>query len=169
MKLIGAVLCVFSFLFLAASYLNEEKRKMREYSGLSDALLLMKSELCARSFPMITLIGRAEETSEGCVKKFFRCVFEGFEKIGEKDFAQVWNGAAKENFAFFTPEQMRMICLPGTVLGKTAIETQSAALENSAMYFHAEAESKKEKMESEKKLTLGLSACAGLLTVIVLC
>lgn len=169
MKLTGAVLCVFSFLFLATSYLKEEKRRTRTLSGLSYALMLMKTELCAKSFPMHTLTGRAAETSEGVVKQFFCCVLEGFEKIGEKEFSEVWVEAARGSFSFFNPEQLRMICFPGEILGKTAIETQAETLENSALYFRTEAEMKKEKIACKKKLVLGMSACAGLLTVIVLC
>lgn len=168
MKPTGALLCAASFLLLAIDYLKEEKRKLRAYSALADALVMMKTELCAKLLPMLELTKRAEETSEGCVKLFFQNVLNDFDRIGEKELSEVWNEAARESFGFFSQEQFRVICLPGTVLGKRAVETQAEALENSALYFRSEAEVKKEKMAGEKKLALGLSACAGLLTVIVL-
>ena len=168
MKSIGAVFSVAAFLLWGFSYINEEKRKMKAYYGLSDAFLIMKNELCATLTPLYSLTERALSGSEGCVKSFFQNVLNGFESIGKKDFSLIWNEAAEESFEWLSPEQYRMLCFPGSVLGKSAGETQAQALEGASSYFRAEAEKKKEKMPEIRKLAIGLSACAGLMTVLTL-
>ena len=168
MKLTGALFCVTAFLFAGFSYLETEKRKLKACSGLSDALTVMKNELCAKLLPLKELTERASESSQGCVKLFFEKVLDDFGRIGEEDFSAIWNRTAEESFAFLTPEQLGMLCRPGTVLGKSAGETQTEALEATALYFRAEAERIKEKLPEIRKLAIGLSACMGLLTVIAL-
>ena len=169
MKLTGAFFCVAAFLLSGLGYLEKEKKKMRAYSGLAEALTVMKTELCAGLPPLSELIRRASDCSEDCVKKFFQTVLRGFELIGEKDFSAVWSEAAEECFPFFPQEPLRRLCLLGTVLGRSAGETQGELLESTAAFFRAEEKKMKEKMPGIRKLAIGLSACAGFLTVIALC
>ena len=169
MKGIGAVFCVAAFLLSGGAYISNEKKKMRAYYGISDAFMLMKSELRSTLTPLPALTERVLSGSEGCVKSFFQNVLNGFESIGKKDFSLIWNEAAEESFEWLSPEQYRMLCFPGSVLGKSVSETQTEALESAALFFRAEAERKKEKMPGIRKLAIGLSFCAGLLTVITLC
>ena len=169
MKYIGALFCVAAFVIYGFAYLENEKKKMRSYSALAEAFVIMKNELYAKLPPLPELIRRSAGDSEGCVQQFFRKVLGGFSKIGEKDFSAIWNEAAGESFPFFTAEQLGRLCRLGRLLGQSACETQEEALENTAALFLREAEKMKEKMPGTGKLALGLSACAGLLTVIVLC
>ena len=168
MKLTGALFCVTAFLFAGFSYLETEKRKLKACSGLSDALTVMKNELCAKLLPLRELAERAEDSAEGCVKLFFRSILDDFDRIGERDFSEIWKKAAEESFAFFSTEQLEKLCRPAALLGKSAGETQAEALEETALYFRTEAERIKGKMPERRKLAIGLSACMGLLMVIVL-
>ena len=168
MKLIGAILCIAAFLLSGTVSLENEKRKAEAYGGLSAAFTNMKNELCAKLLPLTELTARAEESSEGCVKQLFKRVLRGFDEIGEKDFSVIWNEAVRESFPFFTQEQRRALCQPGAVLGQSAGETQRDCLENTAAFFKAEEMKMKESLPGTEKLALGLSACAGFLTVIAL-
>ena len=169
MKYIGALFCASAFVFAGFVYLENEKKKMRAYSGLSEALVIMKNELGAKLPPLSELIRRSAENPEECVKRFFQRVLSGFSEIGDKNFSMIWSEAAGESFPFFTAEPLGKLCRLGTVLGQSACETQEEALENTAAFFRAEAEKMREKMPGTGKLALGISACAGFLTVIVLC
>ena len=169
MKYIGALLCVAAFILSGFNYLENEKKKTRAFSGLSEALAIMKNEICAKLPPLSELIRRSAGDSEGCVQHFFRKVLSGFSEIGEKEFSAIWNEAAGESFPFFTAEVRGKLCRLGTVLGQSACETQEEALENTAAFFRREAEKMKEKMPGTGKLVLGLTTCAGFLTVIILC
>ena len=169
MKSIGAVLCVAAFILTGNSYLMDEKKKIKTYYGLSEAFMVMKTELDAKLLPLRELTERAGESSEGCVKAFFLAVLKAFEIIGEKDFAVIWEESARESFPWMNAEQNRMLCFPGTVLGKSAGETQAESLESASLYFRSEAEKKKEKMPEIRRLAIGLSFCGGLLAVITLC
>ena len=169
MKLIGAFFCVAACLLFGLAFLENEKRKMQAYNGLSNALMLIKTELCASLPPLAELMKQAAESSVGCVKAFFQIVLDEFYKIGETEFAEIWNEAAEESFDLFTQEQLKMLFLPGMLLGKSAGETQAEALEAAALYFRAELNKKEEKMSGSRKLAIGLPVCAGLLIVILLC
>ncbi len=103
------------------------------------------------------------------MQQFFRKVLGGFSEIGEKEFSAIWSEAAGESFPFFTGEPLGRLCRLGRLLGQSACETQEEALENTSAFFRREAEKMSEKMPGTGKLALGLSACAGFLTVIVLC
>ena len=169
MKYIGALFCASAFVFAGFVYLENEKKKMRAYNALSETFMIMKNELRAKLPPLSELIRQSAENAEECVQRFFQKVLSGFAEIGEKDFSAIWSEAAGESFPFFTAEQLGKLCRLGTVLGQSACETQEEALEDTSAFFRREAEKMKEKMPGTGRLALGLSACAGFLTVIVLC
>ena len=169
MKYIGAFFCVAAFMLSGLIYLENEKKKMRSFSGLSETFRIMKNELRAKLPPLSELIRQSAESSADGVQPFFQKVLSGFDEIGEKDFSAIWNEAAGESFPFFSGEMLGRLCQLGTVLGQTAGETQGDILENTAAFFEAEEKKMKEKMPGTRKLALGLTACAGFLTVIALC
>lgn len=169
MKLTGALLCVTACALFAFLRLNEERRKLKTCCCLAETLKIIKSELSARLLPLPELTALAVKVSDGSVRDFFRSVSSGFDEIGEKDFNSIWDEAAEKNLPWLTDEQSRQLRFPGSVLGKSVSEAQSAALESSAAFFSEEAARLRERLPAAGKLTVGLSVCAGILIVIMFC
>ena len=86
---------------------------------------------------------------------------EKLEDLGEYSFSELWRGTAEECFSALGEGVVDILCPLGDCLGGSELDRQCTALERAAQRIEKEAETRREALGGEKRLSFGLSLCAG--------
>lgn len=120
----------------------------------------MREELCCSLCPLAGLLARAEALTEGAARDFFAQAALGLETLEEQSFAEGW-AAACRGLAALAPEERRALEEPGLSLGRSELSDQLAALDRSLAALDKAAEALRARLPEQRRLSLALSAAAG--------
>ena len=168
-RLLGALLMLAGSASWGFSGVLRLNRRARALAALTEAVGIIKSEVCDRLSPvpelLETLINRADRPADD----FFRRVYKKLPKLGKSTFPEIWRQAAEESTALCLKETEKTALFAlGNALGRYGAAEQGRELDYLARRFEgflrdAEAEKKR---DSGMHAALGLAA--GVFCVIIL-
>lgn len=167
-KIFGAALIIAALVLGALSYLKQRRERMRLLEQLSAALNMAAGELSLRALPLPRLFELLSGRAQGAAAEFFAALCDGMDRLGEENFSTLWDKAAREKLPELMPEEREELKRLGAVLGRYELERQLEALRACAAVFDGALCRARRDYPDRRRLTLGLSACAGVLLIILL-
>lgn len=167
-KLLGALLITAALVLTALVYLKQRRERIRLLEELAAALSAAAGELSLRALPLQRLFELLSTRAKGPAEEFFAVLFKRMDRLGEEDFFTLWEKTAVEKLPGLTPAEREEFSRLGAVLGRYELERQLEALSACAAAFDEAARRARQDYPDRRRLTLGLSACAGALLIIIL-
>lgn len=167
-KMLGAALIVAALLAGALSYLKQRRERMKLLEELSAALNTAAGELSLRSLPLPRLFECLSGRTQGAAAEFFSSLCGGMDRLGEEEFSTLWDRAADEKLPGLSTAEREELKRLGAVLGRYELERQLEALRLCADSLDAALGRARQDYPNLRRLSLGLSACAGFLLIILL-
>ncbi len=167
MKGLGAVLLILGAFLLGTRLCRERKRHEALLGELVQALTSMKGELQLRSAPLSELLDRPGG-AKGEAAAFFAAVRAALPQLGEKSFAQLWQQELGCCLPDLDREEKEELERLGQILGRMDLEAEVQALSACLTYLSERLAEERRKAPNDRRVSLGLCLCGGLLLVIVL-
>ena len=168
-KAVGAAAILLGCCLAALCRVRAKKARIGELCSARDSLMQLRRELADRRCDLaevfLRLAGQYEGKRTGV---FFNRLCEEMEALGEKRFAEIWRAASWEVFESLDANAAEMIGALGGFLGGSELEPQCAALERAAREMERLAQTEREALGGERRMSYGISLSAGALIVIML-
>lgn len=143
------------------------KARMEQLAAVERALALMRGELALNLTPMPNLIEYVSLHSCGGAREFFSALLRKLSALGERELSALWTEAAAETLGLLGVEERAELDALGQILGRAELSEQLSAIERCERCFDGALKSARIEYPTHRRLTLGVSAAAGLLLVIV--
>ena len=161
-KLLGAASILLACFWAALGRLRDKKQSIAHLHALAQSLLELRSALQERQQGLGGMfMSLAQKYEKGPVRGFYGRLNEKLEDLGEYSFSELWRGTAEECFSALGEGVVDNLCPLGDCLGGSELDRQCTALERAAQRIEKEAETRREALGGEKRLSFGLSLCAG--------
>lgn len=167
MKTVGCVLllCASAWFGLGAVWgLKARTDQLRAFLG---ALEEMERELSCRLSPMPELLERLAGTT-GPVGEFFALCAGKLDRLGERSFSQLWNGALEAADLSLDGEDLRPLLELGSSLGRYDSASQCAAVGQARARLEVRLEAAEERRERLGRVYGALSLAVGMVLIILL-
>ena len=168
MKLLGAAMILTASFCAGIIHSLTKRQRIDNLQEICSALALMEGELGARLTPMPELIRLLAGRAPGQTGAFFSVLSASMDRLGEEDFASLWQMAVRQTMRSMEEAEREELCRLGLILGQYELEKQLAAIRTCMVVLRGGLETAQNKYLTEKKLSLGLPAAAGALLIIVL-
>jgi len=167
-KFFGITFILLGAVFTAIAGLREKRRRISCISSLCASLELMLGELKLHLTPIPQLTQWLAERSSSEAKEFFRKLSLALDSLGEEDFSTLWRKVSGTSLCLLEKKEFELFAQLGDVLGRYTLEEQCAAINHCLISFRRYAEKAQNEYPAAKKLSLGLSASAAVLLIIIL-
>lgn len=167
-KLLGAVLIIAALSLGAINYLKQRRERMKLLEQLSAALNTAAGELSLRALPLPRLFELLASRTQGAAETFFSALCDDMDRLGDEDFFTLWERDTREMLPGLMPDELEELSRLGAVLGRYELERQLEGLRACAAAFDEALHRARQDYPDRRRLALGLSACAGLLLIIIL-
>lgn len=168
MRMLGALMAFTACGMMGFLRVTSERRRIDTLAALSDALCVMRGELAARMTAIPALMNYMSRHSRDDAQSFFSAVSYRLPQLGRREFSELWCESVMETLPALETDELRELASVGLVLGRCELDMQLAALERSAAVLRAAQERAQAEYPQQRRLSLGVSAAAGLLLVTVL-
>lgn len=168
MKTAGAALLILGAILGASARL---KALRQDISALSDVLFMldiMESELSASASALPVMALALEGRCRGQARAFLRALSAELSKLGEQDFASIWNGCVRNTLPSLEKTELTELERLGAVLGRCELGMQLRAIKRCSEHFRFALELSRRDYPQKQKLSLGLYMGGGLLLTILL-
>ena len=132
------------------------------------SLQIMEGELQTRETPFPELLKLLTEQCDGPAAAFYRAVSDKLPRLGEEAFSRLWRQSALDRLGCLRFDELDCLIRLGGSLGRYTLEQQLSALRSCQNVLAARLETGQRQYPEERRLSLGLSASAALLLVILL-
>ena len=167
MRLPGMLAVLMACLGIGLQPLRRIKRELRCLEGLCLGLRAMREELAGSLRPLGELLERAAALTEGEARAFFLAAAVGMAALREKSFAEIWQAACRALPPLPEPLCRELEAL-GLTLGRAAPEDQLAALDRWLLRAGKALDERRSRLPEQRRLTLALSAAAGVFLSLLL-
>lgn len=168
-KLIGAAAILLASFLGALLRLQKKKERIALLRALETSLSALRGELAERRRSLGDIFrSLSQRSAHEKVGAFYERLCADLDTLGDRGFSEIWRTAAKGCFAPLGDAVVDALLPLGGCLGGSELERQCAALDTAARRIAGEAQSRKEKLAEERKLSFGLSLSAGAFLVIML-
>lgn len=141
---------------------------MKLLRDLLECLELLQGELELRAAPIPELLQALAEKSSGETACFLRRVCGSMERLGEERFSGIWSKEAEACLTSIGQEEKDELVRLGGVLGSLDLEAQLRALRFCSGFLREKLEEQIRAYPVRRRLTLGLSACAASLAIVLI-
>lgn len=167
-RLFGAIM-VFSGCFsLGLMKLRREKARIRALEALCGALRQMRVELGARLASVPALADMLSKRAEGDARRFFAALCEKLALLGQSELSELWAECARCELSALGADELNDFVALGRILGRGELTTQLEAISQCDCAFNRALIAARAEHADKRRLTLGVSASAGLMLVIML-
>lgn len=162
LKALGSLFLLGGALALGMAPAMELSRRLSALEAWGEALALLERELAFTSSDMPVLLNRVAGGSRSPVREWARTVLKSLDRLGEKDFGEIWReGLEKVPGALF-PGELEILARLGNTLGRYDRESQLKALtltrEELSRLIRETRETRREKGKAWGALGLSLGA-----------
>lgn len=168
MRALGALMAFAACGAMGLLRVMSERRRIDALAALSEALRVMRGELAARLTAVPELTEYMARHSRGDAKSFFSAVSDRLSQLGKRELAELWRESVMETLPALETYELRELASVGLVLGRCELDVQLAALDSCAAVLRAAQERAQAEYPQQKRLSLGVSAAAGLMLVTLL-
>lgn len=161
MRIVGIIAIVASCLAIGRMRVKSFKEEMRILDALSKGIQVMRAELSCRLCPMEELLSMAAGQAGTEAASFFHTCADGLSALSEKSFAQVWTEACRKKLSMLSEENFSQLAALGASLGRYELDEQLAACDRYLLCTEDKLKSMREKLPEMQRLSLALSAAAG--------
>lgn len=168
MKLVGALLILYASLSLGLRICAEQKKVLALLRELLSMLEQLQGELELRSAPLPDLFASVGKCVQGEAGAFLRGVAEHMDQLGEESFCEIWSGEVRRFLRSLPAAEREELLRLGLVLGRMDLEAELRALARCRSSLDRSLLGLRQQLPAKRRLALGLSAAAGLLTVILM-
>ncbi len=168
LKLTGAALIAAACVLASAIYIAGEKARIRELREMCELLRLMQGELETRLTPLPELIHALTERTGGSAKRFLMTMERELEKLGERDFDEIWAEAAETSYTQIEEREREEVKKLGGVLGRYSVEIQLEQLQSCADKLTERWRLDAEKAPEKGRVGTGMICALGALLLIAL-
>lgn len=168
MRGLGAVMAFAACCALGLMRIAAARRRIDTLAALTEALYVMRGELAARLTAMPMLVEYMAQHSRGDAQSFFDAVRDRLPQLGRRELSELWCESVMETLPALEKDELRELAAAGLVLGRCELEVQLAAIDRCAAALRAAQERAQADYPQQKRLSLGVSAAAGLMLVTLL-
>lgn len=167
-KVLGAILVLSGSALFGFRICSADRDRLNLLRELIYALEQLQGELELRCAPFPDLFLSVSKRAQGKACGFLRDVTEKMKRLGEESFAEIWSRQVQRAFPALSEEERDELSRLGMTLGKMDLEAELRALAGCRAYLGLRLSDLQEQLPGRKRLILGLSAAAGLVTVILM-
>ena len=132
-KLMGVAILTGSGLWLGLQAAGQLARRVRAIESWQCALLLLEGEMSFRLPDLPQLLEEVGRRAPDPAGMALSAAAQGFAKLGEVPFSEIWAGALAERRAALEGEELELLYRLGTILGRCGWEEQRAAAERTRL------------------------------------
>ena len=166
LSLLGSVGVVTGAIWACSQQLARARERIRQLYALAGVLETMERELRLNAPPMETLLLRACQGADLCVRRVMCSI--SVVSLEMESFSSQWKNMARNNTLQLSEAERRALERPGEVLGCCGIEEQCACLTDAAASLHRFAQRRESALKEQRRLWYTLSLSAALLVVVLL-
>lgn len=166
MKLLGTAIAVSACIYIAIMRIRSEHAKLCCLMTCIDALEQIRAEISLGYDDLPELFKKLSK-AQVPENKFFELLSLSLCELGDKSFRELWTSVSAISFLPIGENSMNELCRVGNVLGRCDTQMQLSVLKHTIAYLEKELLKLREQLPQTKKLSLGLAAAAGLMTVIL--
>ncbi len=167
-RFFGAIMAFSGCFSLGLMKLWREKARIHALETLCGALSQMRVELGARLASLPVLADMLSRRTEGDVRRFFTALCEKLTFLGKSEFCELWAECARRELSALGADELNDFIALGQVLGRGELSTQLDAIANCEGALNRALCAARAEHADKRRLTLGVSASAGLILVIML-
>ena len=168
MRALGALMAFAACSAMGLLRVASERRRIETLAALTEALDVMRGELAARLTAIPALTEYMARHSRGDAQSFFAAVLDRLPQLGKRELSELWCESVMETLPSLETDELRELASVGLVLGRCELDVQLSALDRCAAALRAAQERAQAEYPQQKRLSLGVSAAAGLVLVTVL-
>lgn len=167
-RLFGALMAFSGCFSLGLMKLRREKARIRALEALCGALSQMRVELGARLASVPALADMLSARAEGDARRFFAALCEKLAFLGESELCELWAECARRELSALGADELNDFIALGRILGRGELSTQLETISQCEGAFNCALVAARAEHAEKLRLTLGVSASAGLMLVIML-
>ena len=168
-KAIGAAAILLGCFAAALLRMRAKRTRIEALLSLRAGLAELRRALSERRHALreifLRLADRYEARPAG---EFFHCLSQRMDALGECCFVEIWEAALRDKLAFLGEEVSDTLGALGLCLGGSELELQCRALERASADLDAIIQRDRDALPAEKRMSYGLSLCAGAMLLIML-
>ncbi len=168
MRALGALMAFAACGAMGLLRVASERRRIDTLAALAEALCVMRGELAARLTAIPALTEYMVRHSRGGAQSFFAAVLYRLPQLGRRELSELWSESVMETLPSLENDELRELASVGLVLGRCELDVQLSALDRCAAVLRAAQERAQAQYPQQKRLSLGVSAAAGAMLVILL-
>lgn len=161
MKIIGMVIVIGVCLVIGQMKVKAVRQELFTLNALIAGVRVMRAELTSRLCPMEDLLRQAAEHAGSEADVFFQQCAERLTNLNEESFSDLWSDAC-QRITTISAEDRRQLEMLGDSLGRYELEEQLAACDRYLRVAEENADKLRVKLPELRKLSLALSAAAGM-------
>lgn len=167
-RFVGALLAFLGCFSMGLIKLKREKAELSALEAVCDALGQMRVELSSRLAPIPELAGILSRRTQGDARRFFALLCSKLNKLGERELCELWCECAETELCALNADALRDFIALGQILGRGELDLQLAAIARCEASSRQTLAEGRTRFAGQRRLTLGVSASAGLMLVIML-
>lgn len=167
-KMVGAVMIIFSVMTLSAIPLCHHKHRMRVLRDFLHDFRFIHTEMKSNLSSVPDLMDHLRVKGGETTKSAYRSVYEKIATHGAALFQEDWCCIMMQYRIYLTSEEYGLLLNIGDILGKYILEEQLSALNNLIRLFEESFAKEKEIFPEKKKINLGIGTSLGIILVILL-
>ncbi len=169
MRILGAVLVVFSTAAIGYGGVKRLRERVRNLEGVIAALDVMESEICSHLTPMREVLEMLSNDAPGQSRKLFENVAEGMCALGRCSFYSIWReGVENTKELLLKPEETETLSELGLCLGRYDVREQAEVISRIRRRLEIFLKRAEEERERDTKMHAFFGIAAGLFAVIIL-
>lgn len=167
-KYLGAFMILLSGLSLGLGRVMEGRRRIGTLRSVLAALELMQGELGANAAPLPELCTALCRRASPPAEDFFQTLNASLDRLGEEDFAALWDRAAEKELFALKNGELEEIKALGNIIGRYELDAQLSALRAAAAAIRLCLDRALAEYPGERKLGLMLPTALSALLALAL-
>lgn len=167
-RFFGAIMAFSGCFSLGLMKLWREKARIHALEALCGSLSQMRVELGARLASVPTLADMLSKRAEGDARRFFTALCEKLTFLGKSELCELWAECARRELYYLGADELNDFIALGRVLGRGELSSQLDAIANCEGVLNCALIVARAEHADKRRLTLGVSASAGLMLIIML-
>lgn len=162
MKILGLLAVVGSCIGLGLTWIAAVRREICTLDGLARGVRTIRAELSCRLCPMRELLTLAEGQAGEDASAFFHFCAESLTELNRKSFAELWSEACHICLPALSEAERLQLETLGSTLGRYALDEQLTACDRFLRNLEESADRLRAQLPDQRRITLALSAAAGI-------